>query len=166
MRIKIISIGVFMILAVSIVLNFYFYFEIESKEKFYINELNSQFEIYESSIESALEEKEDYRIQASVAEYELNNIKERQKIQIKDKSNNLTYQALKSLDLRAFQTSGSAVIERIGKGEKFVVINSFFSENWEIEYNGKRGWISVREDVYNEYGMRTGEYRTIVSKIN
>lgn len=78
-----------------------------------------------------------------------------------ERSNYLEYKALKSLDLKEFQTDGSAVITRIKAGEKFVVLNSFFGDHWEVEYKGFRGWIITKEELYNEYGFPQGTKSTI-----
>jgi uncharacterized protein YgiM (DUF1202 family) len=162
MKNKVLYIVTLSILIISVSINFYQYFENERNEASLIRDLNEQSESFENRIASVLEEKEKYRIRASEAEYELNNLGERSKnIQPIDRSNHLIYETLKQVDLREFMTSGSAVITSIKRGEKFTVLNSFHSENWEIEYNGNRGWITVKEKQYNEFGIPNGTIPTI-----
>lgn len=67
-----------------------------------------------------------------------------------------TYQTKSNSNIRQHMSTSSAIIETLPKGTSVKVLNSFFSDWWEVHYNGQRGYIHSSLLTFLSPGRKTG----------
>lgn len=100
---------------------------------------------YEEEIEELKAQRDEYYYQYNELAYEKAQQIKKQK-QFKsyptiDINPSVYYRASYDVDLMKDFMPGSAVLTTIPAGVKVEVTNSIFGDTWEVNYQGKRGWV-------------------------
>ena len=120
-----------------------------------LSKANSRISMLEEDLNSAEWDRDAYKSQLQICQ----DSKSIQPLVIQE-TEEAEYRVLYDLDIRKHMTESSAVIGDVQKGETVKVINSFFSDSWEISYNGIKGWIptTISEgDIWNQTKSKTLE---------
>lgn len=148
----IISVG----LAVSVIINFAIYFNLNDSlksEKHKTSRLKSEVESLENDLDNCKEINDNLydKINQQISQIgQLNDQIRAQQIR-KRQNSRITYITLMPLNLYSNFQETSAVLTTIPKGEEVYVEDSFFSHMWKVTYNGQVGWILNGKDDMSSF---------------